>query len=105
MLLFGKNKQGLEKTTMHEFCQQTSALLVEQLRLISCDFDYRIDHSGYLIFLRRGSTSPAENKENTEEYEVIQTLPSNTGSEPKLKKKETSEEFIPLEGTPKKKLE
>lgn len=28
MLLFGKNKHGLEKTTMHEFCQQVGAHLV-----------------------------------------------------------------------------
>ena len=55
MLLFGKNKHALEKTTMHEFCQQTSTFLVEQLRMVCHEYDYRVDHSGYLIFSGHGT--------------------------------------------------
>lgn len=100
MLLYGKNKQALDKTTMHEFCHQTSAYLVEQLRLISHEYDYRVDLSGYLIFSNKG-TPTKQKKDNTEEYEVIQAFPSSNkskdpGSEPKLKKRDTSEEFVAL---------
>ena len=108
MLLYGKNKHGLEKTTMHEFCQQTSTLIVEQLRLISFEYEYRVDQSGYLIFSLRAGKE--KKQDNTEEYEVIQGIPSSKdtkdpGSEPRLKKKDTSEEFVTLGGTPQKKSE
>lgn len=42
MLLYGKNKNSLDKTTLQDFCQQTSAFIVGLLRLVSADYDYNV---------------------------------------------------------------